>query len=435
MFSKYPELIKHTHYFTSVLNKQDKKKLNDCPECGNIHIIEDTTQGILLCKECGTVIDKITDYNPEWKQFDDSDNKNARCGLATNPLLPNTTMVTTIGCYYKNKMKMINDWQATTYKERSIACDFQKINDICVKANIPKCVIDDAKIFYKRVSECKHVCGKREGKNIITRGKNRICISASCVYIACVKNGTTYTTKEIAKMYGIEEHSEINKSSRYLRKMLKINKKDNVISKPTQFIKRFCVALKIKNCYIIDATRIASNIEKLNLASEHNPISLAAASIFMMADMKGMKYITKRKLERTFGITDVTINKTYKKISKYKDILINDEKTNEIAKKINETINNNIIPPEILEKMKQFGIIPEITNNNVDNKDDDIYDDIDDDDDIYDIDDIDDMDNLEEVDEYYLYDEENELDIINNIYNKIQIIRTKIHKNINKLLI
>jgi transcription initiation factor TFIIIB Brf1 subunit/transcription initiation factor TFIIB len=339
-------------------NKNNKNTShNKCSECGSDDLIEDHVGGILVCKICGQVLDQILDYNPEWKQYDDGDN-NARCGGAINPLLPTSSLGTSIAGAFKNRMKTIHGWNQMLYKERSLNNEFKKIHYVCQKYNILKCIEEDAKIMYKMASECKHQEGKNFGKFIITRGKNRVSISAACLYFACVKKGITYTPKEIADFYEIK-YSEINKGIKNLRKLINstFTSKSN-LSLPSQFIKRYCNNLKILNCYAEEAVNVALNIEKLNIATEHNPYSLAAACILFVAENHKLKHVTRKRLAAEFDISDVTINKTYKKIEVYKDVIFDKNKTEILSKKsILYEQEDTEIPPEILEKMKQYGII------------------------------------------------------------------------------
>ena len=338
------------------------KNIDECSSCGKDNIIEDYSQGNLVCADCGQVLENILDYNPEWKQFEDEDKSGGRCSLPINVLLPQSSLGTSISGMGKNRLKTLHSWNAMPYKERSLNNEFKKIHDVCLRAKILKCVEDDAKIMYKMASECRHVSGKNIGKFIITRGVNRISISAACVFFACIRKGMTRTSKEIASFYGIRD-MEMNRGCKNLLKLLKHKKTSMKMgtSKPEHFVRRYCDELHIKNVYIEDALKIAKNIEKLNIASDHTPYSLAAASILLMASISKLKSITKKKLANEFSISEVTISKTYKEIEAYKHVLTNNDVTDEIVIKINNDMKDEDTPPEVLERMKKFGISSEST--------------------------------------------------------------------------
>jgi len=277
--------------------------------------------------------------------------------MPINVLLPQSSLGTSISGMGTNRLKILHGWNAMPYKERSLNKEFKKIHDVCQKGDILKCVEDDAKIMYKMTSECKHLSGKNMGKCIITRGINRISISAACVFFACIRKGVTRTSKEIATLYDIKD-MEMNRGCKNLLKMLKIKKTNlrMVTSEPAHFIRRYCNELKIKNQYISEALKIATNVQKLNISSGHTPYSTAAASILLMAEMNKLSFITKKKLAAEFDISDVTIGKTLKEIYPHKHILINTEATDEIVSNIKKDLEIQKIPPEVLEKMKKFGI-------------------------------------------------------------------------------
>lgn len=341
---------------TDKVNNQNTNNL--CPSCNGNNIAEDYGQGTMVCMDCGQVLDNILDFNPEWKQFEDDDKMAGRCSMPINPLLPRSSLGTNISGMGKNRLKTLHGWNAMPYKERSLNNEFKKIHAVCQEAKIYKCIEDDAKIMLKIANECKHESGKNMGKYVITRGKNRISISAASIFFACIKNKMTRTSKEIASLYKITD-IEMNRGRKNLLKLLKQKKSKFQMgtSKPDHFIKRYCDELKIKSVYIDDAIKIAQNIERLNVASEHTPFSISAASILLMASINGLKSITKKKLANEFDLSLATLTKTYREIKKYKHIILNDETIDKIVTKIKSDMQIDSVPDEVLERMKKFGII------------------------------------------------------------------------------
>ena len=370
MFHKYPNVLKtdinfyKTNGTTNMLCPSliQKTILLNCPsnklicDCGNSNLIEDNSQGMLICQECGQVLCDIIDYTPEWKQYDESDVNNARC-TSINVLLPQSSMSTNIGCMGYSRIKTLHKWHAMPYKERSLNNEFKKIYEICQKMKIPKCVEDDTKIMYKMASECRHKNGKNKDKFIITRGNNRIGISAACMFFACQKKGMIYTPKEIAEFYEIK-YAEINKGIKKLRTLINIQLivPTNVTGEQNKFIRHFCDNLKIMNIHTDEIIKVANNIEKLNIGTDHNQYSLAAACILLVAEKCHLKYITKKKLAAEFGISDVTINKTYKKIESHKNIIFDEKKVEKMYNEISKAVIN--IPDDVKTKMIELGIIP-----------------------------------------------------------------------------
>ena len=350
--------------FEKKVNNQDKKEKSiGCPSCNNDTLVEDSSLGIIVCTnpKCGQVADTLLDYNPEWKQYDDEDKSGGRCSMPINLHLPQSSLGTHISGM--GRIKTLHIWNSMPYKERSLNNEFKKIHEVCQKANILKCIEEDARNMYANASKCKHLTGKNIGKHVITRGTNRISISAGCVFYACIRRGMTRTPKEIATLYGIKD-ADMHKGCKNLLKFLKQMKMNIKMgtSKPEHFVKRYCNELKIKTLYADEAVKISKNLEKLNIASDHTPYSLAAASILLMAELNKLKTISRKKLASQFSISEVTISKTFKEILPYKNILINDDITDKIVIKINNDMKKEEVPLEVLERMKKLGIT---TNNNI----------------------------------------------------------------------
>jgi len=211
--------------------------------------------------------------------------------------------------------------------------------------------------MFKKISECKHVSGKNKGKYIITRGKNRESIIAACLYFSCRKNRQTRSTKEIADLAHIKT-TEMNKGCKNCLKLLKIKKfvVNTGTSRAEHFVIRYCNELKIKQEYAQHALKIAKNIERINIASEHTPYSIAAVSILIMAEKNHITSMTKKKLSVKFDVSDVTLTKTYKKIERVLKFIDDDNAIDQIIKKINLDSKKNVMSEETKARMKLFEI-------------------------------------------------------------------------------
>ena len=312
---------------------------NKCKECNEVDtIINDHKEGISVCTECGYVYENILDYSPVWTT--DKNNTQSMCGIKTNYYLPKSSLGTSISGSKYNKLKRLQSWGAMPYRERSLYIVLKDITQRCTKHNIKKNIIDDAKFMYKKISECKHKSGKNKGKYKIIRGSNRRSLIAACVFYACKMNGNTRSPKEIAKIFDLKiteitkgckkfvDHMEDYKSVNN-RKIYKLKS-----STPSHFVKRYCNLLQVHDIYIEKAIIIAKNVDKLGLASDHTPPSVAVGSILLMSKINNLD-LTKKIISKKFNISEVTISKIYKKIKQYQNIIINTEETDKLVKLIN----------------------------------------------------------------------------------------------------
>jgi len=339
-------------------NKQDKEtdeSTKKCNSCGGTDFIEDYTLGILICN-CGQVFGNILDNSPEWRNYDDNKKSDSgRCGKIVNTLLPQSSLGTSVNAY--GRIKILHDWNSMPYKERSLNYVFKLLKNKCIEYKIPKKIENDSQIMYKLISECKHLEGKNKGRCIITRGINRESIIAATLFISCRKNGIGKSPKEIAKIFSLKE-TDLNKGVKNFLKLFKTKSYTNDMgtSNTTDFITEKCNKLFLKHEYIEITKEIATNIDKLNIASTHTSYSLAAATILLLGNIYNIKEINKKKLSSIFVVSDVTITKTYKKIYEFKDIITNSEKVNRILNNIDKYEKLNIISKKIYNRMKQFNI-------------------------------------------------------------------------------
>lgn len=352
---------------TTVTQLDDGSKNEDtCTECGAINsTIIDIRNGIIVCTKCGVVVKDILDDMQEWNSYDNDNKNSARCNAVTNVLLPHSSIGTSIAGYANGRLKRIHTWIAMPYRERALYTVFKIIEEKCNNGKILKCIQDDAKILYKKLSECKYYDDMEEEQNcktphkqleqaddrfVIIRGSNRHSLIANCVFFACKRKGTAMSLKEVADIFGISYKSMTGGHKKFIELAKHINKSELVqnTTKPANFIQRYCKKVKFNQEQIKKALMIIKNIEKLNIASVHTSISVAAATILMVLDESGNNYgITKKSLGEEFGISEVTITKAYKKILQYKPILLDDDLTNEIEKRSKEHIKTVQVPDDL----------------------------------------------------------------------------------------
>jgi len=160
------------------------------------------------------------------------------------------------------------------------------------------------------------------------RGDNRDGIIAATIYIACRNNNCPRTAKEIATIFHLDNASATRgckNASTILNEIesdMNNNEKTSLCNTtPLSFIDRYCSKLNInaeltKLCKFI-ATRIQAN----NLIPENTPHSIAAGIVFFVAHQCHLN-ITKKNVNSVSEISEVTINKCYKKLESLIDQLI-----------------------------------------------------------------------------------------------------------------
>lgn len=299
---------------------------NRCENCQSINtIFFDQISSCNTCKKCGSCQKKVIDMQPEWRYYknDDGSTDPSRCGVAANTMFPETALSIFFSGKKYHKSTKYHNWTFNTikHKERSLKDDINYIMNICQKNELPQIIIDIASYKYQKISQCKYKTGKNKDKPIIIRGPVRKGVMATCVYEACKERGITRSPKELAKFFGLKSKEFSNGVHKYkkLIGMDYIKIKENDVT--SDFIERFCKNLGLVNFYIDIGKHIVKNAILLDILSE-NPRSIAAGCLLLMADFFKKLNITKKDISEKCGISDVTMQRTYKKISEYATLLI-----------------------------------------------------------------------------------------------------------------
>jgi len=241
-----------------------------CSRCDSSEFVEDYTLGIVVCS-CGEVINNLYDYAPDNKSYDDDTKQDVkRYNKITNELLPLSSLGTKLPYNIRGNLQKLQNWGAMPYRERSLYNDFKIINEKCEKLKLTKNIQQSSNIFYAAAKSCKHQNGDNIGKHIITRGKNNKGIQGGSIWIACKKNNTPISTKDISEQFGLTI-KELNKGIRSLIKLLGIKNMSvqvNVIGSE-EYVRKYCTEMNIKQEYMNQAIKIAHNIDKLNIITEH----------------------------------------------------------------------------------------------------------------------------------------------------------------------
>lgn len=323
------------------LKQQEVSQVNNkCISCKSEKLIINNTKGYLVCNDCGVINKEFLDKNQEFNNdITTNNNTSSRYGCPSNYFFPKSSLGTKISGRGYNRAALLQRQGQMPYREKSLLEVLEKIQEKCKKYNITQPIIDTAKILYKKVSDCKHTKGKRIGKNIIMRCVNRRSMIAACLFHACKLQNEPLTPKEIADIYDLNMKcvsQGYKKFSEYID-IPSLTNEDIKCSKPVDFIDRFAKKLNIEKKYIDIIKEVANNLDKLDMATTHEPPSVAAGCILLVANMFQID-INKQHISNIFGISDVTISKTYRKIQHYHKFIFKADVVNLMEKRL---INNN----------------------------------------------------------------------------------------------
>ena len=285
-------------------------------------------EGFLTCtnNKCGIIYKDILDHSPEWRYYGTDDNQSSdptRCGMPINPLLEESSFGCKVLCigkssYEMRKIRRYTEWQSMPYKEKSQYDEFQRITIYANNAGISKKIIDDAIRYHKKISEYEQTF----------RGINKDGLMAASIYISCRINKYPRTAGELASIFGLGVTSATQgcKNAQTILNILEkdMDNKDKTEfckTKPEDFIERYCSKLNINSELTKLCQFIAIKIEKKNLMPENTPDSIAAGIVYFISQLCKLN-VSKREVKAISEISEVTINKCYKKLEKMTEELV-----------------------------------------------------------------------------------------------------------------
>ena len=298
------------------LSKSDTNNKNNCDKCNTeLKISEDNGFYVCSSSACGKIFRNTLEHSAEWRHYNgDTNNDPTRCGMPINPLLRESSF----GCqvllngstsYEMRKIKRYTEWQSMPYREKSQYDEFQRIKTMAANAGIPKCIIDDALIIHNKIS-----------KERTFRALNRNGVIAASIYIASKMNKYPRTPKEIANIFHLNKSSATKgckNATTILNKIecdLKGNEKTKLCNTiPQSFIERYCSKLNINPELTKVCNFVCHKIEQNKIVPENTPHSVAAGVIYFVSSKCNLN-VSKKDVRGVSDISEVTINKCYKKI-------------------------------------------------------------------------------------------------------------------------
>jgi len=303
----------------------DSKEAGLCSLCSSMLIIMEDGFPTCTNKQCCVIYKDTLDYSPEWRYYG-AENKNAadmtRCGNPINPLLMESSFGCKVLCsskssYEMKKIRKWTEWQSMPHKEKSLYDEFQFITIMAQNAGIPRIFISEAMAIHKDISQQK-----------MFRGMNRDSIKSASIYISCRLNGFPRTAHEIAEIFHLDKTSATNGCSMAVNILHNIERNiepsqqtDLGITLPSSFIERYCSRLNVNQELTILSKFIAHKIESNNIITDNIPHAIAGGIVYFISQNCHLN-ITKPEIKQICGVSEVTINKCYKKLQAIHDKLL-----------------------------------------------------------------------------------------------------------------
>jgi transcription initiation factor TFIIIB Brf1 subunit/transcription initiation factor TFIIB len=279
------------------------------------------------------------------------------------------------------RIRNMSRWYSTTYKESSLMEIFNNITIIAMNSGLNQCIIEESKHMFKRVSEVK--AARRTKKDGMKAGAIALACklkgcprnSAEIAKICRLKNNKTLrrSIKSFEEIWNniILKEKQIEKELVDSKKALRgiVEENDNSIDEDkfsssdetdedddienttddttdeetddnsgddtdeansnshkdimanyTGKLHRFISALGLDDKVFQAGKKILEHVETHNYLDKHNPLSRIASILFYVIDRLNIK-IKKYQIIQTCQVSQVTIDKCYQKLMKYKTAL------------------------------------------------------------------------------------------------------------------
>ncbi|MDH3277002.1 MAG: transcription factor TFIIB [Nitrosopumilus sp.] len=286
-------------------------------DCRNYKIITDMTTGETACSTCGSVSIEKSVYMGTENTGVTKENylKNARVGrkislkmadmgLSTIIELKNTDSTGKIlsnenrRMFYRLRMWDRNSRHANT--TQSFQKAFIILDGIRTKLGLPDSVVEHSAYLFRKIA-LKKLLG----------GRSTLGIISATVYIACRETNTPRTLQDVANAANLKRKN-LQKIYRFLANELQLHP---VSYNPREFVTRISKGVMASEKTERLAFKIISLAEKNGVSASKNPMSIAAAAVYI-AVQKNNEKISQTKIANASGITSVTIRDRTKEIKK-----------------------------------------------------------------------------------------------------------------------
>ncbi|ABL87751.1 Transcription initiation factor IIB (TFIIB) [Pyrobaculum islandicum DSM 4184] len=276
-----------------------------CPVCGAVNdVVVDYERGQVICKNCGTVLrEGVADLGPEWRKPESSRAYSGPIGSS-------------MGDIEFGNVKIADKLKALSLKKfaRPISTPLERIEvDIREfleaakqKLNIPKAVIEDTVMLYKKLYDAGYRAPRLEGY-------------AAALYFTLKKHGVAaITLRSLAENLGINRSSFISAYMELMRVANKLGIKPPRID-PKIYIPRIVSALGIGDEKSAEVQRIAVDILRYILSSPRirngrKPQVLAASAVYYACYIAGVE-VTQKELAKATDTTEGPIRDLLKELS------------------------------------------------------------------------------------------------------------------------
>jgi len=157
---------------------------------------------------------------------------------------------------------------------------------------------------------------------------NRDGIKSASIYISCRLNGCPRTAHEIAEIFKLDKTSATNGCSMAVNILSNIERNTEPSQKvnlsvtlPSSFIERYCSRINMNQELTMLSKFIAKKVEEQDIITDNIPHAIAGGIVYFIAQNCQLN-VTKTDIKNICGVSEVTINKCFKKLEALRETLL-----------------------------------------------------------------------------------------------------------------
>ncbi len=291
-----------------MLARQEPDSLDLCVVCSG-QLISDPDTGEEVCSSCGVVTRENLELAAERRAFTlEEMDKRYRTGE------PASLMMYDMGLssFIDNKNIDANGKQIQGYTEID---RLRRLNKITVSNNSKTKNLNKAMREIRRITEilgigtpvaerAAYIYRKALEKELI-KGRSITGIVAATIYIACKDTGTPRSIHEIQEVIGNADRKNISYYYKFLLREMKIHVP---LPMPSNSISRIADKARLSEKTVRKALEILALVGDNAMLSGKNPVSLAAASLYL-ATIETSEYTTQLRIAIAADVSTVTVRK------------------------------------------------------------------------------------------------------------------------------
>jgi transcription initiation factor TFIIIB Brf1 subunit/transcription initiation factor TFIIB len=307
-----------------------------CSSC-NAQVETDNSEEIIVCGQCGEVLERILDAGAEYRFFGYDDRSSidpCRVGAPIDKRFPASTLGTIILTRSSGgpasagramaRIRRYHTWNMIPYKERSLLQVFEQFALTATNHGINGKAIDTAKELYIQLVE--H-CDRR--------GMSRNCVVASSIYAALKMVGEPRKPKDIADIFHLTT-AQFTKSYKYFQEVLALARQRGQIAdtlapahqastRASDYITHPLSKLPVTRAHYMEiqsnAMRLANKAEDILVSPENMPPSLAAGVLAFVLARSGYSEIPLSRIASVCSVSEGTLSKCLKRLDAAENLL------------------------------------------------------------------------------------------------------------------